>query len=181
MSESFDNDDDVSDCELEDLDDCTGVEDDNDDEHDEDLDAVDAVKTVVASTNRESIPTLSSFIDCPFGVFPPVVRFSYEGDDDSFTIEPIGRPDLKNFKWRYTKTTSTIIRRMLKRVGFRPTNSKNFWIGTWGSHMKAHSFKKVQQHQKLNHFPGSFCIGRKDSLWRNISAMRAAHGQWFYF
>lgn len=30
---------------------------------------------------------------------------------------------------------------------------------------------------QLNHFPGSFQIGRKDRLWRNLSKMQARFGK----
>ena len=31
--------------------------------------------------------------------------------------------------------------------------------------------------RQLNHFPGSFQIGRKDRLWRNLSKMQARFGK----
>ncbi|XP_059930655.1 tubulin polyglutamylase TTLL4 isoform X4 [Gadus macrocephalus] len=51
------------------------------------------------------------------------------------------------------------------------------WLGCWGHHMKSPLFKTIEAHQKLNHFPGSFQIGRKDRLWRNLSKMRARFGK----
>ncbi|KAG7262975.1 hypothetical protein CRUP_029403, partial [Coryphaenoides rupestris] len=51
------------------------------------------------------------------------------------------------------------------------------WLGCWGHHMKSPLFKTIEEHQKLNHFPGSFQIGRKDRLWRNLSKMRARFGK----
>ena len=32
-------------------------------------------------------------------------------------------------------------------------------------------------HFQINHFPGSFQIGRKDRLWKNLSHMQAIHGK----
>lgn len=46
------------------------------------------------------------------------------------------------------------------------------WLGCWGKHMKAPGFKSIRDYQKLNHFPGSFQIGRKDRLWRNVSKLQ---------
>ena len=31
--------------------------------------------------------------------------------------------------------------------------------------------------QAVNHFPGSYGIGRKDYLWRNLSRMQRQHGE----
>ena len=38
--------------------------------------------------------------------------------------------------------------------------------------MKAQGFKSIREYQKLNHFPGTFQIGRKDRLWRNLSRLQ---------
>lgn len=82
----------------------------------------------------------------------------------------------KTLKWRMTTTTSSIVKEMLARIGFKHTN-KTTWIGQWGMHMKSESFRKILPHQKVNHFPGSFKIGRKDLLWKSISQMQVLHGK----
>ena len=51
------------------------------------------------------------------------------------------------------------------------------WVGTWGKHMKAECFKAVRDFQKVNHFPGTFQIGRKDKLWKNIAALQLKFGK----
>ena len=51
------------------------------------------------------------------------------------------------------------------------------WIGYWGKHMKAPGFKVIREYQKVNHFPGSFQIGRKDRLWRNLSKLQVHYGK----
>ena len=43
--------------------------------------------------------------------------------------------------------------------------------------MKAECFKAVRDFQKVNHFPGTFQIGRKDKLWKNISALQLKFGK----
>lgn len=43
--------------------------------------------------------------------------------------------------------------------------------------MKSPGFRAIREHQKLNHFPGSFQIGRKDCLWRNLLKMRTRCGK----
>lgn len=43
---------------------------------------------------------------------------------------------------------------------------------------KGHLFTAVRLVlSQLNHFPGSFQIGRKDRLWRNLSKMQARFGK----
>ncbi|WAQ94186.1 TTLL4-like protein [Mya arenaria] len=61
--------------------------------------------------------------------------------------------------------------------GFRITKRNHDWLGCWGKHMKSPGFKALREYQKLNHFPGSFQIGRKDRLWRNLSKMQVHFGK----
>jgi tubulin polyglutamylase TTLL4 len=117
---------------------------------------------------------LSALVPCPFDTFSPTIRFQYS--KDGVTVEQFAPETKKLLKWHMTKTTSTLIRNMIGLVGFKNTNTKT-WVGQWGSHMKPSSFKNVLNHQKVNHFPGSFRIGRKDSLWKAISGMQSVHGK----
>lgn len=51
------------------------------------------------------------------------------------------------------------------------------WVGTWGKHIRSTCFETLCEHQKLNHFPGTFEIGRKDKLWRNLPGLMSKHGK----
>lgn len=53
----------------------------------------------------------------------------------------------------------------------------NDWVGTWGKHMKSICFKTLREQQKLNHFPGTFQIGRKDRLWKNLHRLMLKFGK----
>ncbi|XP_022163960.1 uncharacterized protein LOC111029304 [Myzus persicae] len=57
-----------------------------------------------------------------------------------------------------------------------PRSESNDWVGTWGKHMKSLCFKTLWQQQKLNHFPGTFQIGRKDRLWKNLHRLMIKYG-----
>lgn len=50
------------------------------------------------------------------------------------------------------------------------------WIGIWGKHMKSIMFRAIKDGQKMNHFPGTFQIGRKDRLWRNLQKLVSKYG-----
>lgn len=50
-------------------------------------------------------------------------------------------------------------------------------MGTWEKHMKSPLFKTVKSHQKYNHLPGTFKIGRKDSAWKNLKQYMGKHGK----
>lgn len=42
----------------------------------------------------------------------------------------------------------------------------------WGKHMKFAFFAGMNPFQKVNHFPGSFHLGRKDKLHLNLSRLK---------
>lgn len=50
------------------------------------------------------------------------------------------------------------------------------WTSVWCKHMKSPEFKNVESFQKVNHFPGSFHLGRKDRLAMNLDHMADKHG-----
>uniref|UniRef100_A0A4W5K244 Tubulin tyrosine ligase like 4 n=1 Tax=Hucho hucho TaxID=62062 RepID=A0A4W5K244_9TELE len=73
--------------------------------------------------------------------------------------------------------TPNIVKHTIARSHFKVTKKSHDWLGCWGHHMKSPGFKAIREYQKLNHFPGSFQIGRKDRLWRNLSKMQAQFGK----
>ncbi|EDV27289.1 uncharacterized protein TRIADDRAFT_22586, partial [Trichoplax adhaerens] len=80
-------------------------------------------------------------------------------------------------KWKSSNITPNVIKQCIHRSGFRLTKGVNEWLGYWGKHMKSEMFKTVKEYQKVNHYPGSFQIGRKDRLWRNMFRMQATNGR----
>lgn len=43
--------------------------------------------------------------------------------------------------------------------------------------MKSPCFKTIRSYQKINHIPGTFQIGRKDRVWRNLQVQITRHGR----
>ncbi|XP_071870954.1 tubulin monoglutamylase TTLL4 [Bombus fervidus] len=82
----------------------------------------------------------------------------------------------KYLKWHLSTITPLIVRHTLTNSGFHLMKICQEWCGTWGKHMKSSCFKALKESQKINHFPGTFQIGRKDCLWLNLSRMMLKHG-----
>ncbi|CAG2060731.1 unnamed protein product, partial [Timema podura] len=80
-------------------------------------------------------------------------------------------------KWKLSTITPLVVRRTLLNTGFRLVRKSNDWCGTWGKHMKSMCFKTLKEFQKINHFPGTFQIGRKDRLWKNLYRLMAKFGK----
>ncbi|XP_023290516.1 tubulin polyglutamylase TTLL4 [Orussus abietinus] len=104
---------------------------------------------------------------------PPYVAFQL------FDGKPLVVPHdvAKHLKWRLSTITPLLVRKTLVNSGFRLMKKSPEWTGIWGKHMKSICFKTLKESQKINHFPGSFQIGRKDRLWRNLSRMMARYGK----
>lgn len=68
------------------------------------------------------------------------------------------------------KVANEQINRGRKNVSFVSDERK--WIAMWGKHMKSIFYCGMNMYQKVNHFPGSFHLGRKDKLHINISRLR---------
>ncbi|KAM7351584.1 tubulin tyrosine ligase-like 4A isoform 2-T2 [Cochliomyia hominivorax] len=91
-------------------------------------------------------------------------------------------PDVPNdlyriLKWRVTNVMPRVVRFILANSGMRLLKKTNDWMGVWGKHMKSPCFKTIRPYQKINHLPGSFKIGRKDSCWKNLVKLMAKHGK----
>ncbi|CAM9136795.1 unnamed protein product, partial [Sphacelaria rigidula] len=56
------------------------------------------------------------------------------------------------------------------------------WQFQWRSgRFKPSEYRDVQDHQRLNHFPRSALITRKDLLLRVLRKMKAVHGSAYHF
>ncbi|XP_060522806.1 tubulin monoglutamylase TTLL4-like isoform X2 [Cylas formicarius] len=107
-----------------------------------------------------------------FPNIPPYIKFRSHDTETAYKV-PVGR---KFFKWKLSTITPIIVRKTLTNSGFALVRKTNQWLGTWGKHMKSPMFKTLKETQKLNHFPGTFQLGRKDRLWRNFQRMISKHG-----
>nr|XP_022900397.1 tubulin polyglutamylase TTLL4-like isoform X1 [Onthophagus taurus]XP_022900398.1 tubulin polyglutamylase TTLL4-like isoform X1 [Onthophagus taurus] len=108
---------------------------------------------------------------------PPYINFNTYDATQPFII-PTGKRILK---WKLSTITPVLIRKTLTNTGFVLVRSEfsresNDWLGCWGKHMRSPQFQTLKETQKLNHFPGTFQIGRKDRLWRNLQRLMYIHG-----
>ncbi|KFQ65319.1 Tubulin polyglutamylase TTLL4, partial [Pelecanus crispus] len=104
---------------------------------------------------------------------PPTIYFSTRDE----RVEKLPWEQRKLLRWKMCTVTPNIVKQTIGRSHFRVSKKSNDWLGCWGHHMKSPSFRTIREHQKLNHFPGSFQIGRKDRLWRNLLKMQARCGK----
>jgi len=93
----------------------------------------------------------ASDLDCCCGGTVPKMYFSHKTDTHE-----------------YNAVLNTFRHAGLRRTG---VNSGK-WAVCWGSHPKTEQLRSFHAFQKTNHFPGSWQLGRKDMMWRNIRKMQ---------
>uniref|UniRef100_A0A8D8RRT1 Tubulin polyglutamylase TTLL4 n=2 Tax=Cacopsylla melanoneura TaxID=428564 RepID=A0A8D8RRT1_9HEMI len=103
----------------------------------------------------------------------PYIRFS--SHDDQVRVFPT--PVAKYLKWKLSPITPVVVKKTILNTGFRLVRKSSEWCGTWGKHMKSLSFRTLKESQKINHFPGTFQIGRKDRLWKNLLKCMMKYGE----
>lgn len=108
-----------------------------------------------------------------FSHVPPFIHFS----DHLNTVLEFPQQVQTLLKWKMSKITPVIVRRTVINSGFKLVRKSNEWCGTWGKHMKSVCFKTLRDFQKMNHFPGTFQIGRKDNLWKNLLRLMTKFGK----
>ncbi|XP_047136539.1 tubulin monoglutamylase TTLL4 isoform X3 [Hydra vulgaris] len=118
---------------------------------------------------RHKIPLLKSL----FSNVAPTLYFML--DQEKVGCFPAEVCDF--LKWKFCKITPKVVRDCVKRTGFKMTKKNPNWLGLWGKHMKSIEFRTICIFQKVNHFPGTFQIGRKDKLWKNFSRFQTIHGE----
>lgn len=71
------------------------------------------------------------------------------------------------------------VRNSLLWAGFRRVKGHE-WSMLWSRHQtEAEIAKHHNPYKKLNHWPASWCIGRKDRLARNVARLQRRHGEAF--
>uniref|UniRef100_A0A1A8II19 Tubulin--tyrosine ligase-like protein 5 n=1 Tax=Nothobranchius kuhntae TaxID=321403 RepID=A0A1A8II19_NOTKU len=83
-----------------------------------------------------------------------------------------------NMAFKIVRTESRLVRRILASHGFSEVhpNSNDFNLMWTGSHLKPYVLRSLQDYQKVNHFPRSYELTRKDRLYKNIQRMQQTHG-----
>ncbi|XP_072393958.1 tubulin monoglutamylase TTLL4-like isoform X1 [Diabrotica undecimpunctata] len=169
--------------------DCSGSDSENETNLDDEAGNTDENSTDKSDDSSESCTSLNVIetgsgdaVNWPirqslFPNIPPYIRFKLHDVEAEVQI-----PNAKKyFKWKLSTITPLIVRKTLTNTGFvlirsEFTRESNQWLGTWGKHMKSPMFKTLKETQKLNHFPGTFQLGRKDRLWRNFQRMMSKFG-----
>ncbi|XP_060685514.1 tubulin polyglutamylase TTLL5 isoform X3 [Hemiscyllium ocellatum] len=80
--------------------------------------------------------------------------------------------------YKIVRTESRLVRSILTVHGFHEVhpNSNDFNLMWTGSHLKPYVLRSLLEFQKVNHFPRSYELTRKDRLYKNIQRMQQTFG-----
>ncbi|XP_078090678.1 tubulin polyglutamylase TTLL5 isoform X2 [Mustelus asterias] len=92
------------------------------------------------------------------------------------TLRSIG--ERYHLAYKIVRTESRLVRSILTVHGFHEVhpNSNDFNLMWTGSHLKPYVLRTLLEFQKVNHFPRSYELTRKDRLYKNIQRMQQTHG-----
>ncbi|CAM9365082.1 unnamed protein product, partial [Ectocarpus fasciculatus] len=126
---------------------------------------------VDADDPLEPIPGEVKLVPSMFPDRSPTVFFEYPKElgmarfNNVYFSEPLGSRRLL-FKCHWERNS---VKNAFFRAGFSRTRSTMSWTASWGKHPTREGFRNLNRFQKINHFPGSWCIGRKDRLMRTLA------------
>jgi tubulin polyglutamylase TTLL4 len=112
-----------------------------------------------------------------FKLLPSTVYFDYPAGIgvpervDAAIEEPIGKRKL-HYETHWERNC---IKNAFARAGF--SRSMKQWTALWTPHQSKDVLRAMTCLQKVNHFPSSWCIGRKDRLMQTIGFMARLHGK----
>ncbi|NXK55035.1 TTLL5 polyglutamylase, partial [Chauna torquata] len=83
-----------------------------------------------------------------------------------------------HLSYKIVRTDSRLVRSILTAHGFHEVHpsSSDYNLMWTGSHLKPYLLRSLTDIQKVNHFPRSYELTRKDRLYKNVSRMQLAHG-----
>ena len=109
---------------------------------------------------------------------PVLVRFQAIKEHQLVKENQVPRTALAphDLLYRTYKTEGRLVRSILEHAGFTSTESHEWNIMWLGGCPKPYLYEGLLDYQRINHFPNSFEITRKDRLCTNISEMQAKFG-----
>uniref|UniRef100_A0A8B9ML50 Tubulin--tyrosine ligase-like protein 5 n=1 Tax=Accipiter nisus TaxID=211598 RepID=A0A8B9ML50_9AVES len=110
-------------------------------------------------------------------MFGVKLRRINQGEDSNIVSLPF-LTERYHLSYKIVRTDSRLVRSILTAHGFHEVhpNSSNYNLMWTGSHLKPYLLRSLTDIQKVNHFPRSYELTRKDRLYKNVSRMQLAHG-----
>jgi len=99
-----------------------------------------------------------------------------ESEEDIWSPEQVMAREA-DLRFRVGGSLYLCVKKCLERNGFQPcTSGEADWNIFWGRPLRPNEFGELDQFQKVNHFPGTSVLGRKDQLARACQRARRLWG-----
>ncbi|CAH2292857.1 tubulin polyglutamylase TTLL5 [Pelobates cultripes] len=110
----------------------------------------------------------------------PVVKFQAEGATGKVCLREVG--ERYHLAYKMARIGNRPVSTMLSAHGFQKVedSSSNFNLMWTGPYINASVLANLSKYQKINHFPNSMELGRKDLLCKNIQTLQKKHGAQTY-
>eukprot|EP01028_Stygiella_incarcerata_P011758 TRINITY_DN682_c0_g1_i1.p1 TRINITY_DN682_c0_g1~~TRINITY_DN682_c0_g1_i1.p1 ORF type:complete len:743 (-),score=169.19 TRINITY_DN682_c0_g1_i1:2257-4239(-) len=118
-------------------------------------------------------------VKSPFPGRDPTVCFWHQKEqkDGLERVRGTKKTVSKNLYYKFGESIEyPVLKNAFKRAGFRPVKEGDTFNCLWGRHLSAEEYASLKKYQKTNHFPGTWAIGRKDNLYRNLYKMKRKFG-----
>lgn len=135
----------------------------------------DGAEEALGGRRRQDPPAVVRMRPSAFAGLPSTVFFDYPSELIYQRHDVVVEEILGGRRLRYdTYWERNCIKKAFARAGFSRSSGK--WTALWSKHQSEEVLRSLNCLQKVNHFPNSWCIGRKDRLLRLITAMKRLHG-----
>jgi tubulin polyglutamylase TTLL5 len=83
-----------------------------------------------------------------------------------------------NLTFRTAQSDTWLVSALLSSHGLTEVSATNndFNLLWTGSHPRPHTFSSLRSYQRVNHFPRSYELTRKDRLYKNVARLQHCHG-----
>ncbi len=109
----------------------------------------------------------------------PTIRYlvfkNWSGNHLDYEVKDNG------YKFRFTNGVASLVKHLLEENGFfEATNNEGLILWNIGV-VQPSTYQSMGAYQKINHFPKSFEITRKDLMLQNLSKMKFKHAAHYNF
>jgi tubulin polyglutamylase TTLL5 len=133
------------------------------------------------TTNNTEINTMNTCFEIETTLTPLAIRYlDFRPYLDSIDI-PVQTPKDNGYYYKITSNDGRLIRNTFEDNGFVETHGHNWTVCWSSSSIKSNIYLSLKPHQKVNHFPRSVEITRKDLLYKNLAKLQTTHKQSFNF
>lgn len=130
-----------------------------------------AIKATAEERLAQIVEVLGDrYVDVPFLDFVPAPKPKDLNHASSHRSAPprVWGPNGPTPAFRIEHTDAPIVRDTFLCNGFAATEAKDWMVQWSGPGMRDYAYNGLHEYQRVNHFPGSYELTRKDRMWRHL-------------